>query len=231
MRVQQAARHFTYPPTPDISSRIYTPTQRSFAPRRLVQLVAALVLVVLLSMFLVPEIRASVLEFLRLGAVRILQIEPTATITPPPNSILALPNETTLEAAREQVDFQVLMPAYPQDVGLPDRVFVQNGISDMVSLVWLEPDQPHQIQFSLHILNSHGFAEKGYIENIEETTVNSLWAVWMTDPHWFVYEPNSTQVRWFIQHNVLLWEAGRLTYRVEGNITLEEARLIAESLE
>jgi hypothetical protein len=238
MRVQQAAQQFTYPPTPDIAGRLYQSDRHvgiSIAFRRTIQVVVAMVLMIMLSILIVPEIRASVLELLRIGSVRVLQGEPTAipeiSQTPGPKTVLDLPNETTLGTAREHADFPITLPGYPADAGLPDHVYIQDDRSDLVSLVWMKHEQPDEVWFSLHIMNSDGFAEKSAVRNVHETTVNGQWAVWLVQPHLIEFELGSGSVSWYIQDHVLLWETDRITYRLETDLPLEEARRIAESLD
>ncbi len=223
MRVQQAAQQFIYPPTPDIAVNLRRPS-RSDGSRRVLQLGAVFILIAVVSMVAIPEMRASVLGFLRIGAIRILQIEPTATwVNETRSSILNLPNETTLE--RAEVSFRI--PTYPP--ALPDRVFVQKGDFEMVSLVWLKDDD---VWFSLHVLTENGFVEKGQVRNMQETEINGQWAVWLTEPHPIIFRLNEDrELAWQVQGHVLIWEDDGLTYRLEGDLTLDEARQIAESLE
>ncbi|MEW5988128.1 MAG: hypothetical protein AB1791_15965 [Chloroflexota bacterium] len=92
-QVQDVARAFAYPPTPDIARAVgrrvvvarrpsvLTPTR----PRvRLAWAVVAL-LIALVALMTVPQVRAAVLEFLQIGAIRIFFSQPTPTLTPGPS--------------------------------------------------------------------------------------------------------------------------------------------------
>jgi hypothetical protein len=68
---------------------------------------------------------------------------------------------------------------------------------------------------------------------IQFVTVNGKPAYWLSgEPHQIVYlvGPSSVPERTRLAGNVLLWEQGGVTYRIEGPRTLEEALRIAASL-
>lgn len=248
MRVQQAAREVQYPPTPDIAGSVgyrLRSRGRGVWPRRLLQVAAILIVLLLAGMIAVPEIRAGVLELLRLGAVRIFRVEPTPTSPPPSavpagtpaplNSVLELPGETTLENARERFRFPIKLPTYPDGIGLPNRVFLQERRYPLLTLVWTQPDAPDEVRFSLHMMSSRGFAGKYYPWVEQGTTVNGRGALWIANPHLFELHPDRGEdaplLQRYVNMNVLLWEADDLTYRLETDLPLHEARRIAESLE
>lgn len=237
--VQKTATAFIYPPTPDLSRE---------QPVHVVRWRAAWIALVLLLVFgallTVPEVRASVLKVLRIGGIQIMLDEPTAipiTVTPPVLSIpdapqLTLAGETTLEAAQEEVNFTIRLPSALEP---PDRVFLQDVGGPLVILVWTAPDDPSQIQISLHILGPGVSARKGEPELIQETEVNGQYALWLEGPHMLLYErvrptgngPMLMDVRQLVEGHILLWEEDWITYRLESDLSLEEAVQIAESLQ
>jgi hypothetical protein len=263
MRVQQEAREFIYPPTPDLAGSMRQALiQRT--PRRLpvmARWAAALVLVMLLALAGVPQLRAVVLEMLRVGAVRIFFVEPTATATDSPSvtvvseatilpdalpvvtlrptlmpspvplqSVLDLSGETTLEDVRMRVPFDIRLPTYPASAGLPDHVFLQNErLNPVVALVWLKPpelvtpdSEDQQVWFSLWILDRGAFSGKFTSTREVSTTVNN---VYMPGN-----DPENPHFERFVLGNVLIWEGTGVTYRLETELPMEEARHIAESL-
>lgn len=257
MRVQQAARNFTYPPTPDIARRVRLKLRPAYRVSRmgLLARVAVMMILIFTLLMTVPEIRAGILEILRIGAVSLFPYPSTATpaatiapdssptrtphptVTPVPTpllSILDLPGETTLEAAREQVNFPIRLPAYPENIGRPDRVFSQQTTAATVTLVWLEDTGAEDIYFALAIIGREGFIGKFYPWNEQRTTVNGHEAAWLTEPHEMYQEmPGQNQaalVRRIVEDFVLIWVEAGLTYRLETDLPLEEARKIAESL-
>jgi hypothetical protein len=139
--------------------------------------------------------------------------------------------EMTLEAAQEKVSYPILLPAYPLDLGLPDRVFVQEADGAMTILVWLAPQQPDQVQLSLHLLPPNSWAIKKIDPTvITETNVNGQYAIWATGPYAMRLENGDIQFIRMINGNVLIWDDGNVTYRLETDLPLEEAIRIAESL-
>lgn len=262
--LQVAASAFPYPPTPDIAGVVRRRLEaRGTRPVRQPQRLAwaiALALLILGGLLAVPDVRAGLLEFLQLGAVRIRLIEPAPTVTPTAGptrtgtpspatatpiptatslaSLLDLAGQTTLAEARSLVDFPIRLPAYPADLGPPDRVFVQDFGAPLVVLVWLDPDDPDQVQLSLHEFGPDSFAaekspaaEKSQPVVIQTTTVNGEPALWTEGPHLLRLKNGDHELRRLIEGHVLIWVEEEITYRLETDLPLEEAVRIAESLE
>lgn len=235
MRVEDLARRLRYPPTPDIAGQVRA---RLDLPRvrrlpLLVRAVAVIGVALLLAALLIPDLRSRALEFLQLGAVRFVE-QPTVSPTAPPSVIspvLTLPGETTLDAARDVVPFPIRLPAYPPGIGAPDRVFAPEGPVDTVVMVWLQPDDPGAVRFSLHALGPGHFALK-MTTQAQETTVNGQRALWTTAPHEYLMSIGEGDlVSLPVTTPVLVWEQDGITYRLEGDLSLEDARRIAESLD
>jgi hypothetical protein len=253
--IQSIARAHPYPPTPDIAAavaqRLEGKPALKLAPRRRWALAVAVMLILLLSVSLaVPPVRAQILEFLQIGGIRIFLRQPTPTstptsqvgtlseITPTPlptlqtyPSIEHLSGETTLDAAQEAVDFPIPLPSYPPDLGPPDRVFLQDLESPSVLLVWMDPVEPGQIRLDLLILGSGAFAGKSRPPIIEHTQVNGRPAVWTSGPHFLNLGGRTYKnVPLVVDGNVLIWEQGAITYRLETDLSMQESVRIAESL-
>jgi hypothetical protein len=258
------ARALPYPRTPDLAAsprlaevaaraRLPRSAQPSAAPRpspvrpaRPLAWALAAVLIVLLSLLAVPPVRSGVIEFLRLGAVRILLGDvPTATpaataatfmpSATPLASVLDLQGQTTLADAVERLPhLPIRLPAYPADLGQPDAVFVQDLDGDAVVLVWLEPDDPSQVRLSLHLLASPQFVDK-LLKNqparVEFTEVNGREAFWTTGPYFVIARGGFITEMRLITGHVLIWYTDDVTYRLETDLPLEEAIKIAESLQ
>ncbi|HEX8682911.1 MAG TPA: hypothetical protein VF707_11390, partial [Ardenticatenaceae bacterium] len=207
---------------------------------------AALLLLMLAGLLAVPQVRAGLLEVLRIGAVRILLVEPTPTVsssgqapvtaTPVPRTAaLGLVGETTLDEAQREAGFPVRLPTYPADLGPPDQVFLQDLDGAVVVLVWLDPTDPREVRLSLHQLANTTFAEKGEPESIERTTVHGRPAIWSEGPYVLQFrraDGTYMGLQRLVTGNVLIWqeEDGGVTYRLETDLPLDEARRIAESL-
>lgn len=253
-RLLKATKAFHYPPTPDIARNIRQvrgakPTGRNRLALRNVLVVAILGFVLLVGLMGVPSVRAAVLEFLQIGVVRIILVEPTATailesaqaspvaMTPTPEwydlvSISDLGGETSLEDARTQAGFPVLLPAYPPDLGEPDHVFLQEMGGPMLVMVWSDPARAERARLALFAVGASSMTiEKIAPEIVENTIVNGEQAIWAQGPYLLKLKSGEVEVRRLIQGSVLIWKEGEITYRLETDLSLEEARKIAESLE
>jgi len=244
-----------YPRTPDIAgavmARLRGATRPRFISRRLVWSLTV-ILILFSSLMLIPPARAAIIEFIQIGVVRIFRAEPTplappnqeipstvvpVTATPVPTSQPLIPilenlaGEMTLDEAQKAVNYPILLPSYPPDVGKPDRIFVQDADGKMTVLVWLDPQHPDQILMSLHFLPAGSWAIKK-IEptHIQETNVNSQRAIWAIGPYPLRLSNGDLDFVRLIDGHVLIWEQGDITYRLETDLSLEEAVKIAESL-
>lgn len=254
IKVQALAATFIYPPTPGIAATVRRRLSRP-APSRVRRLVVALAVIaaLLVALLSVPDVRAGLIEILRLGAVRIFLVPPTATPTPtlaplrpgitrtptptpkptatPLPSVLDLAGETTLDAAQTSVKYPIPLPGYPEGIGPPDRVFVQQFDVPVIVLVWLDPTEPGKVRLSLHMVASDSFIF-GKIEPkvIEETTVRGQPAIWAVGPYMLMRRNGNVDETRLITGQVLIWKEGAVTYRLETDEPLEEAKKIAESL-
>jgi hypothetical protein len=145
-------------------------------------------------------------------------------------TIADMAGETTLEAAQARVSFPIRLPVFPADLGAPERVFLQeDGL--MVILVWSDPADPQKARLSLHEIGP-GSILVGKFEPrvIQETQVNGRYAVWVEGPYLVRLTSGSIEFRRTVEGNTLIWEVQGITYRLETDLTLEEAVQIAESL-
>lgn len=250
-RLRDAARAFSYPPTPDIAGAVRAQLTGEAGQktghqinRRLVW-AALIVLLLLGGLLAVPQVRAALVEYLQIGTIRIFLVEPTFTPTPLPStatpqptstpiaSLLDLAGETTLAEAEQQVDFPIRLPTYPADLGQPDAVFLQELDGPVVVLIWLDDAQPGRIRLSLHELGPGTFGEKGDPGRIEETQVNGRRAIWAEGPYILQFRRGNQidyDLRRLVEGRVLIWTEGEITYRLESDLSMIEAVRVAESL-
>ena len=251
------AKGLDYPRTPDITASVMTRLRASTRPRFVFRRLAwslAIILVIFSSLMLIPPARAAIIEFIQIGIVRIFPrpTEPPVDLirTATPDSITpmtatpSLPSATlipslsrvagitTLVDAQQKVDYSILLPTYPPDLGQPDHVFLQDAEGAMTILVWLDPSKPNQVLMSLHFIPAGSWGiEKAEPRVIEETTVNGERAIWAVGPYPLRLFNGDLDFTRLIDGNVLIWADGDLTYRLESNLGLEEAIKVAESLE
>ncbi len=259
-QIRRAARDFAYPVTPNLAAKLdwgelaYSP--RRAKPRRLAWAAAAFV-ILLAALFSVPPVRARLVEFIQIGAVRIFFAQPTETPTQPTfvvstatttarpgptrtpvlpsdqtfiTSVLELDGRTSLVLAQKDFGYPILLPTYPADLGDPDYVF-QNGLTPLqqyVVLVWV--DEQGEPWLTLYIVAPDAELSKGPLEAVEYTQVNGRPAIWTNGVYMLVVESYHQPVR-MIRGHALIWEdADGLTYRLETSLSTEEAIRIAESL-
>jgi len=221
--------------------------------------ITSLVILLLVILFAVPGVRAEIVRFLQVGVVRIFPAAPTQTAIPflpqlpttatpvfsgtatlrpdfaqsEPFYIVTLSDmagETTLEVAQASAEFPIRLPNYPADLGAPERVFLQeDGL--MVILAWTDPADPQKARLSLHEIGPGSIlVEKFEPRVIQETQVNGGYAVWVQGPYLVELTNGSIEFRRTVEGNTLVWEEQGITYRLETDLTLEEAIKIAESL-
>lgn len=247
-RLRAAAAVFPYPATPDLAAREHRRITRrtpEFSKRHPLRagLVIALLAVTFTVLLLATPVRARLVEWIRIGAVRIFFTEPgptptliTATGTPVPQvtatflqSVLDLDGQTSLSAAQQQLAFPILLP---ERLGLPELVYVQEYDQNGVILVWVDPNQPGRVRLSLTQAPSGTYIFEKYVQNsVVETQVNGQPAVWVEGEYPMVTRSGDlTMTRLITQGHTLIWTQGRVTYRLETDEELETAIEIAESL-
>lgn len=255
-RVRSIAIQMEYPRTPDIAglvrTRLHATTRPRFFSRRLAWSLA-IILVLISSLLVIPSVRAAILDFIQIGVDRIFPraITPTPQVitTATPQSLIPvtttpgvqaatliptlkqLAGETTLADAQTQVNFKIMLPTYPSDLGQPDYVFVQNAEGNLAILVWLDPQASDKVLMSLHFIpNGSWMLEKFEPKVIQESKVNGQRAVWTEGPYPLLLRNGSVTLNRLVEGHVLIWTDGRITYRLETNLSLEEAVKIAQSL-
>jgi hypothetical protein len=172
---------------------------------------------------------------------------PTPTSAATPAAIgerLRLGQAVTLAEARRQVRFPVLVPTLP-DLGPPDAVYVGiPPVGGQVALVWLgRPALPPVAQTGVGLLLTEftGRLDPTFLKKIpgegtrlKGVTVDGNQGYWFEgDPHEFAYQDANgqfTTATTRLAGNVLIWEQGGVTFRLEGARTEDEALRIAASV-
>jgi hypothetical protein len=253
-QIRSLSEGLDYPRTPDIAGSVMRRLRVSTRPRsrRLVWSLT-IILILFLSLMLIPPARAAIIEFIQIGVVRIFRTEPTppappnqeipstalpVTVTPVPTSLPLIPiletlaGEMTLAEAQKTVPYPIRLPSYPPDLGQPDRIFVQEAEGKMTILVWIDPQHPDKVLMSLHLIPPGSWAiDKFDPAQVQETTVNGQRAIWAVGPYPLRLRNSDLQFMRLIEGHVLIWTDKDVTYRLETDLSLEEAVKIAESLE
>jgi len=228
-----------YPPTPPIAASVRRELEgrgraRS-SPywRARLAWAAAIALVAFAALLLIsPGVREAVARFLGLDTVRIEYVAtlPSPTIQPTPARPLA--GETTLDQAQAQAHFDLRLPTYPTNLGEPVSVYFQD----------FGPENPQARQAILIYPDFTLYEAQGWVyfksidssTLLEEIEVNGARGLWLSGGEHFVQVQTSAgranvEPR-RVEGNVLAWEAGGVTYRLETQLPLEEAVRIAAAL-
>jgi len=206
--------------------------------RRPRALAAAILLVLALlgALLAVPQTRAAIAALLHIGSVTIIPTAPTlgANEPTPLPSILDLAGQTTLADAQRHTPFHIRLPNYPADLGAPQCVFAQDMDGKAVVLVWVDPQHPDRARLALNELSSDIYVYKFAPQVVQETQVHGQRALWTTGPYLLqigsVSDQHNALRRLVTASHTLIWTEGNITYRLESDVSLEEAVHIAESL-
>ncbi len=133
--LEALATSIEWPDAPDVAptvaGRLAVPPPRARRRRRPFALVLAAVLAVLLAVLAVPPARTAILDWLGVGAARIVQVDELPAL-PPARNLDVLGRRATLAEARAQAGFTFADP--PRDEPAPDEVRLTPGLR--VSYVW-----------------------------------------------------------------------------------------------
>ena len=192
-----------------------------FARRR--RRLAVAVVVVVLALTGVPAVRAAVADWFGFAGVRVRlspEPRPSASVAPPPTA-----GAGSLAEARRLVAFVPLVPAA---LGPPDGVEVSSD-RRVLSMTWTDPvaGVVRLDQFDGGL--DYTFAKTA--SGVEFTSVGRDSALWFERPHEVVWLADDVARRQppRLAGHTLIWEWGGTTLRLEGDLTLERARAVAES--
>ncbi len=219
MNIEQELRALpiAFPEEPDLAPRVLARLER---PARRWWLAPALAALAAAGALLaIPQTRAAIFDLLRIGGVDVQRVEtqPRAPVRPP-----ALGREVPFTEARDAVDFPLLAPR---------GSFTAYVDEPMVNLRWkhyvLSQWRGEQVPFAQK--------QVGPGSRIVVVTVRGVTGVWITGArHEIIYrDPVSGQVvakSRRLAGNVLIWEDGGVTYRLEGARTVADARSVARNL-
>jgi hypothetical protein len=229
------------PAAPDVAPRVLAqlgdrrPAPQRAAPqrRRLVMALAVVVLAAFLATLAIPDARSALLRFLQIGGARIELVDELPPVPQtPPELELTLGERVSLDEARRRAAFELLeLDENPDAVYLGERgtVWFVYGQQDAVRLLVAQtPELTIDEPFLLKKLAGSG-------TQVEPDTVRGRpayflsgapHAVLLLDEFGIAYEETARLAR-----DVLLWDEDGRTIRLEGDLTLEEAVEIAESLD
>ena len=169
---------------------------------------------------------------------------PTATVPGAPGAGIGLGRMLNLEEAGAAAPFDVLVPAA---LGDPDAVYLGGpSLRGQVALVYAPrdgiPASPLLGGAGLLVTQNRGEPDRGLAQKLADTglatveavTVDGAPGVWITgQPHIFWYlAPDGFYIEESrrLVGDTLAWERDGILYRIEGDISLEQALDIARSM-
>lgn len=214
--LRELGRELDWPVEPSLAGAVAARLRAQPAPRRFPLRPLAIAFAAVVAAFAValavPPARSAILDFFGIGAVTVERVE---TLPDLPAARVAPGMPVTLEEAREGVPFELFVPPDYDAVYL-DRV------ANMVTFVW--PDR------LLSELPGDEFVLKkvlGSETRTEFVQVDDADGVWIEGAPHGLFLPGG-EAR--LAGNVLIWVRDGVTFRLEGDLSLERALEIAGTL-
>jgi hypothetical protein len=253
--VERVAREVDFPETPPLAAAVRRRIDAGPMPvgtirlprthpslwRPVVAGVSVVVIVLALTLSLSVTARRAVADLLGIVGIHIT-FDETPEVSPPPESELRLGERIGLAAASKRAGFDVALPRDPAIEGMRPAVYYDAAIgrSGMVSIVYPD-DATTASDARLLVTQFVASVDEAFFKKVEvpggkvsAAPVGSEAGYWISGkPHliYYVDEDGSFReetVR--LAGNVLLWDEGGVTYRVEGAESRGEALRIARSL-
>ena len=192
---------------------------------------AALVLVLaaLAVLLATPQGRAVISHVLRLAGVEIRQ-GPGPVRSPRRTASLPGERRMSLEKARHRASFPILVPAA---LGWPAEVEVSDG-GRVASLIYRRTPYGTVLvdEFAGHV-DSIVFQKFVHFRDVTKVEVNGREGLWIKGPQMLIYvnragNPVMASAR-LTTGNTLIWGAGQVALRLEGNLGKRAALVIASS--
>jgi hypothetical protein len=232
-RLRALGAELELPATPDLAGRVVPLLGAPERPRRrwaLTLAVAAAVALASLGAVLAfsPGARSAFLEWLGLRGAVVQIVDELPPVTPS-SSLEALGERVTLAEAERRVGFEVLELG---GQGPPDAVYVKEP--GLVSLVYGRDLDVRLIFSQVAATIDEAFVIKkvgGRGTLVEELTVDGARGLFLTgEPHVFAYttpDGGFYDEPVYLARDVLLWERGPLTLRLEGELSRDQALELA----
>lgn len=227
-------RALDVPPPRDVSAAVVTrlsapPAKRGLWLRLRWLVVVALVLLAgSVTIAASPEVRAGIVSLLRYAGIEI-RIDSAPAPLPTGSGTLPDTRTVSLEEARAVATFDVLVPA---ELGAPDGVQLVDGTPPrVVTLLWTSGIRLDAFDGRLEYAYYKKVVDNARLQWIDIDADEP--AIWIDGTHPLVYIDragvNRTETA-RLAAKTLLWQQNGITYRLEGERSLEEMTAIAKSL-
>jgi hypothetical protein len=220
-------RELDVPPTPELAPRVRARIGRRSGRRRGFALAFALFVLAVGIAFAVPDARSAILRFFHIGAATVERVEtlPPAKERP---LVTGLGPARPRAAAERIAGFPMILPRFEH--GRPNRYYARPGA---IATSFRSPKLVLLIELSGEQL---GFTKKFVSGDtrVEPAEVSGVYfGFWLSGgPHVVLWSTPAGEERATtrLAGNVLLWEARGRTYRIEGDLSREEALRLADQI-
>lgn len=235
-RLDDLGARLAYPPTPDLTEAVARRLKARPPRRRRSYLVVALAVAALAAGAVLaasPGARSTLLRWLQIGGVRIERVEdlPVVEVRYTPY----FGDRVSLAQARRLVRFRILLPRVG-DFDEPDEVYVRDKPSSRaVTLLYGSLERPRLALSQWRGVTIEAVLLKvvGAGTRVEHVVVNGAPGVWMEGaPHLVVTLADGREY-WetlYLAGPVLIWEGEGRSFRLEADLSREDALEIARSL-
>ena len=233
LRLSSLRGELAFPETPGLASRVEQaiaagpPVRRRTLARPLAIAFAVIVAVVAGVLAFSPGARSAFLEIFNLKGATVELVDELPDV--PTTGRLDLGEQVTRQEAERQVGFELL------DLGEPDAVFVRDGT--VASLVYGDVDNPRLVLSQLRGSVYDGFVKKvgGTGTIVEDVTVKGGRGLFVSgNEHFVMYLDEFDQIAdepTYLAGNTLLWNRDDLLFRLEADLTKDEALELARTIE
>jgi hypothetical protein len=202
-----------FPDEPDLRATVLARLGRPRERSRWQPIAALAVVAALGALFAIPQTRAAILRVLEIGGVR---IERTESQPQGERSTLVTGRRVRLDEARRAVQFTLAVPRRYQ------RIYLDRSIpGGMVSFV---DDGRVLSQWQGEQLYEKSVGPGSTVQRVQVDFAPGVWIAGA--PHSVTFVDRNRVPRHHTRRlagNVLIWQRGTVTYRLEGAETLEEA--------
>lgn len=235
LQLVNLGRELDVPATPDVVSAVLRRIEPRRARRRGWLLAIAVALVAALGATLaIPQARSAFLRILHIGGEEIHIVDKLPPLKPV--ATFDSGERVSLAEARRRVGFKVLVPE-----GKPDAVYIKDYattgvLGGEVTLVYGTPEQVRLLITERHANVDYRLAKKVAAPDtrIDFVQVRGADGLFLSGkPHFYLLvNPRGQIIEETVRlaKDVLIWSEDGVTYRIEGDLTLEKALELAESL-